>query len=188
MLYNFSTLSLTLAARAVNSYMQHPQSSLPQVRISMPRDNFEVSDRRNANFFMVFNDLYDRFAAQLGPYGLAVYMGLCRYANRRDECWPSHGRIAADTGMSRRQVLREVAKLEALQLVEIHRRKNAPHLYILLDSCDTQSHRECDTQSHRCDSQSHKQNTKTRKSPDKVNKKEERRNYRPAEYADIILG
>lgn len=154
----------------------------------MPRnDDFEISDRRSTNFFMVFNDLYDRFGAKLGPYGLAVYMGLCRYANRRDECWPSHGRIAADTGMSRRQVLREIVKLESLKLIEVHRRKHTVHLYILLDSCDTQSHLPCDTQSHRCDTQSHKQNKKTRNTPTRVNKKEER-TYRPAEYADIILG
>jgi hypothetical protein len=37
---------------------------------------FTVQDRRRKGFFTVDNELYDRFGSKLGPYGLAVYIGL----------------------------------------------------------------------------------------------------------------
>jgi hypothetical protein len=155
----------------------------------MPRKNsgstFEIRDRRRPGYLRVYNDLYDRFGAELGPYGLAVYMALCRYANRDSECWPSHETIAKGTGMSRRQVIREVAKLERLQVIAIERSKHTSHVYILLDTCDTQSHLPRDTQSHPCDTQSHKQDLIKKNTSNISNKKE---GYRPPEYADIILG
>ena len=83
---------------------------------------------------MVFNDLYDKHGAQLGPYGLAVYMALCRYANREDECWPSYARIAKGTGVSRRQIVREIQKMESLGIIEVGRTQGGVSVYILLDT------------------------------------------------------
>ena len=101
-------------------------------------DKFEVRDRR-PGFLRVDNTLYDRYGAELGPYGLAVYMALCRYTNQDSECWPSYGKIAKGTGMSRRQVIREVAKMEHLQIIAIERNHHTSNVFILLDTSDTQS-------------------------------------------------
>lgn len=153
----------------------------------MPRNfdkPFIVRDRR-PGYLRVYNDLYDRYGAQLGPYGLAVYVALCRYANHDSECWPSHTTIAKGTGMSRRQVIREVNKLEELGVIAVERSTHSSHVYILLDTCDTQSHLPCDTQSHPRDSQSHKQDPIKKVTPPSKNKGS--KNYRPDEYADIIL-
>lgn len=145
----------------------------------MPRnDTFIVRDRR-PGYLRVYNDLYDRFGARLGPYGLAVYVALCRYANAESECWPSHTTIAKGTGMSRRQVIREVNKLEQLGVIAVERSKHSSHVYILLDTCDTQSHLPCDTQSHPRDSQSHKQYPINKGIHKGSNKK---KSYQPEDY------
>ena len=149
-------------------------------------DNFVVRDRR-PGYLRVYNDLYDRFGAQLGPYGLAVYMALCRYANQDSECWPSYGTIAKGTGMSRRQAMREVAKLEALHIIEVQREERKPCIFILLDTSDTQSPALV-THSHQpSDTQSPKQSPVNKITHRGMNKKDGSKNYRPDEYADVIL-
>ena len=106
--------------------------------MSNRNDTFIVRDRR-PGFLRVYNDLYDNYGAQLGPYGLAVYVALCRYANQDSECWPSFATIAKGTGMSRRQVIREISKLEALRIIAVDRVPRKPSTFILLDTSDTQS-------------------------------------------------
>ena len=104
----------------------------------MPSDTFVVRDRR-PGFLRVDNDVYDRFGAQLGPYGLAAYVALCRYANQDSECWPSYSTIAKGTGMSKRQVMREIVKLEGLKIIAVERNQHTSNVFILLDTSDTQS-------------------------------------------------
>jgi len=149
-------------------------------------DTFVVRDRR-PGFLRVDNDLYDRFGSQLGPYGLAVYMALCRYVNHDSECWPSYGTIAKGTGMSRRQVMREVVKLEDLKVIAVERNQHTSNVFILLDTSDTQSLLGV-THSHSpSDTQSPKQSPVNKITHRGRNKKEAGKNYRPAEYADVIL-
>jgi len=153
----------------------------------MPSDTFVVRDRR-PGFLRVDNDLYDRFGPQLGPYGLAVYMALCRYVNQDSECWPSYSTIAKGTGMSKRQVIREVAKLEQLKIIAVERNQHTSNVFILLDTSDTQSLLGV-THSHSpSDTQSPKQSPINKISHRGMNKKDAgTKNYRPAEYADIIV-
>lgn len=148
-------------------------------------DNFIVRDRR-PGYLRVYNDLYDRFGAQLGPYGLAVYVALCRYANQDSECWPSYNTIAKGTGMSRRKVIYEVQKMERLQIIAIERSHHTSNVFVLLD-----------TSAHHAplpgvqDALPHAPHA-PKQSPLKKNthqgKNKEKKNYRPDEYADIILG
>lgn len=119
-------------------------------------DTFVVRDRR-PGYLRVYNDLYDRFGPQLGPYGIAVYVALCRYANQDSECWPSYNTIARGTGMSKRQVMREVVKLEELKIIAVERNQHTSNVFVLLDTSDTQSPGGSDTQSPPSDSQSPKQ-------------------------------
>lgn len=101
----------------------------------MPQDNgtFIIRDRR-PGFLRVYNDLYDTYGAQLGPYGLAVYVALCRYANQDSEAWPSYSTIARGTGMSRRKVIYEIQRMEALHIIAIERNQNTSNIFILLDT------------------------------------------------------
>ncbi len=124
--------------------------------------------------------------------GLPVYMGLCRYANQDSECWPSYGTLARGTGMSRRQVIREVAKLEGLNIIAVERNHHTANVFVLLDTSDTQSPLPSDTQSPPSDRQSPKQDLIKKITHKRNNKKKEvverKTGYRPAEHADIIIG
>lgn len=150
-------------------------------------DTFVVRDRR-PGFLRVYNDLYDKFGSALGPYGLAVYVALCRYSNQDSECWPSYNTIAKGTGMSRRQVIREVAKLEQLSIIAIERNQHTSNVFILLDTSDSQSLPPV-THSHSpSDSQSPKQSPVNKITHRGSNKSgDSRKNYHPVEYSDVIL-
>lgn len=148
-------------------------------------DTFIVRDRR-PGYLRVYNDLYDRFGAQLGPYGLAVYVALCRYANQDSECWPSYNTIAKGTGMSRRKVIYEVQKMEQLGIIAIERNHHTSNVFILLDTSAS-----CAPLPGAHDAPPHarhapKQDTVKKNTRNSKNK--EKKNYRPDEYADIILG
>lgn len=162
---------------------------------------FSVEDRRKQGYFTVDNVLIDDYGAQLGPYGIATYTALARFANKDSECWPSHDTVAKRTGMSKRQVGREVAKLANLKLIEIvprfdpETKEHKANLYILLEvggidtqsiGIDTQSTGGMDTQSRPMVSVTNRTNLK-KKYTHQSNKKKER-SYRPAEYAHIIRG
>jgi hypothetical protein len=159
----------------------------------MPTDpTFEVVDRRKRGYFTVDNVLLDVYGAQLGPYGIAVYCCLARFANREQECWPSFETIAKRTGMSRRQVVREIALLEQLEIIAMtprldDRGRHRSNLYILLDivgNGDTQSPRMV-THSHpSSDRQSPKQSLKN----SDLGSQDRKKKYIPDEYADIIIG
>ena len=110
-----------------------PSTSSPPLDVP-----FIVRDHRRKGFFTIDNELLDRYGDQLGPYGLAVYMALARFANQEGTCWPSLATIAKRTGMSRMQVIREIAKLQALQLIAVEHQCSEmgihrANLYILLD-------------------------------------------------------
>ena len=53
-----------------------------------------------------------------------VLLALADRSNDQGECWPSMARIAIDCGLSRHTVMRSVAKLRQLGLVETTQRKN----------------------------------------------------------------
>jgi len=152
-------------------------------------DTFVVRDRR-PGFLRVDNELYDRFGAQLGPYGLAVYMALCRYVNQDSECWPSYSTIAKGTGMSRRKVIYEIQLMEALNIIAVERNQHTSNVFILLDT----SAQHAPPPVHRVHSPSAqhapKQSPVNKVTPRGRNKKGSASagsDYRPAEYGDIII-
>jgi len=92
--------------------------------------------KRAKGRFMVDNQLLDEFGTLLGPYGLAVYMVLARYANNEtQECWPSTRKIAELTGMSRTTVKKELRTLQRLGVVTVQsgRGRYNPNRYTLQD-------------------------------------------------------
>ena len=147
-------------------------------------DTLVIRDRR-PGYLKVYNDLYDNYGAELGPYGHAVYVALCRYANQDSECWPSFATIARGTGMSRRKVIYEVQKLERLGIIAIERAERKPSTFILLDTSAPRAPGLVHAVHHPSAQHAPKQSL-INKSTSKGNNS--KKNYRPDEYADIILG
>jgi hypothetical protein len=82
-----------------------------------------IRQRRTAERFFVDNAIIDEFGDQLSPYGLAVYVALCRHADiDSQECYPSHSTLAKETGMGEASVKKAVRKLEDLGLVRVSER------------------------------------------------------------------
>lgn len=157
--------------------------------MSRSNDTFVVRDRR-PGYLRVYNDLYDNYGAQLGPYGLAVYVALCRYANQDSECWPSFATIAKGTGMSRRKVIYEIQKLERLGIIAVDRVPRQASTFILLDTSAPHApalvHHMHQPSAQDAPEQS-PINKITHRGMNK-SKSSEKKDYRPAEYADVILG
>lgn len=102
--------------------------------------NIDVRDEREPGHFWADNEVYDHFGKRIGPMGLAVYMGLCRYA-KAGVSFPSIPRLAADLGIKSEQTVRKaLAKLEEVELIRVERRPAEPeakrgtqtHRYFLL--------------------------------------------------------
>jgi hypothetical protein len=76
----------------------------------------------------------ERFAAELGPLGLAVYVCLLKHANQHGRAWPKQVRMAQMLGMGRRSVCDAIQRLQRMGLVTVGKmaRKKA-RLYTLLD-------------------------------------------------------
>lgn len=103
----------------------------------MPRknDDFIVRDNRGPKYLKVYNDFYDQFGAVLGPYGLAVYIALCRYIDvDSSECNPSYLTLAKGTGMSRRKAIDVIKEMERLHIIAVERTPYRPNVFILLDT------------------------------------------------------
>ena len=147
-------------------------------------DELVVLDKRRRGFFILDNEVIDAFAnapgtvtwtrkpkrpgtppqrveirRALGPQGIAVYAVLVRMADRAShKARPSLGAIADMLGMSRRQVIREVERLQAVRLVRVttnrkpNSRELAPSTYELLPV--TKTRLGGDSQSLGSDSQS----------------------------------
>ena len=138
-------------------------------------EQFNIRDRRGNKRYFIDNILLrGGWGKAIGPYGIAVYNALCIHADAdSQDCWPSHQTIADLTGMSRRQVVREVAKLEAYNIIASKPSENYDSkTYILLaydewlpvDAIDvTHSHRGCDRESQGDVTGSHTNKTQVNK-------------------------
>lgn len=153
---------------------------------------FEVQDRRKRGYFTIDNVLLDVYGKEIGPFAIAVYAVLARFANSDSECWPGYATIAERTGMSTKQVGREITKLAAKQIISVTPRYNpetkvhSSNLYTLLDitgGMDCVSIGGMDCVSIPMDRKS------PRRKPNKkdIAKENDKRNYRPAEYDGIII-
>ena len=96
----------------------------------------EVHDARSGVFWM-HDRILDVYAQPLGPYGLSVYVLLCRRANKNHESHPAVKRIAHDLGISDSQAKRELKKLRDLGLIKVEARRKAnrqtSNVYTILD-------------------------------------------------------
>ena len=98
----------------------------------------QIRDERGRDRFFTDNELIDGgYGSRLGPYGIAIYVALVRHADyTSQDSWPSYQRLADETGMSRRQAMREVEELCALKMLVKHPRQDdkgdpTSNLYVL---------------------------------------------------------
>jgi len=64
------------------------------------------------------NSIIDECAAQIGIYGLGIYVAIKRHLNQKTgDCYPSYNTIARKLGIDRSTVIRYVKKLKALKLL-----------------------------------------------------------------------
>lgn len=82
-------------------------------------EQFKVRDRRGGDRYFIDNALLrGGWGNKLGPYGIAVYNALALHADADDQdAYPSYGTIARLTGMSKRQAMREIEKLEQSNII-----------------------------------------------------------------------
>jgi len=95
-----------------------------------------IRDRRRRHWHWSPDIIIDLYGALLGPHGLAIYYALSRYANRETETVTlSVATLGKKTGMSERQVRRELRKLEEYGLISVVQRGrfSLPNKYTLLD-------------------------------------------------------
>jgi hypothetical protein len=101
-------------------------------------EKMQIRDRRTVRRFFIDNIILDEYGKKLGPYGIAVYTALCRFANLEDQtCYPSVATIAKRTGMSENKARKCIHELEEMGLISIQPRccNGSPtsNLYTILD-------------------------------------------------------
>ncbi|MDD2765860.1 MAG: helix-turn-helix domain-containing protein [Opitutaceae bacterium] len=95
----------------------------------------EVRDARGNNRFMIDNAIIDVYGPIIGPYGLALYIAICRHSDREtQESYPRVKTLAKETGMSGRQVHNKLEQLCELGLLRVVSGKEAGqrNVYVLL--------------------------------------------------------
>lgn len=97
----------------------------------------QVRDKRANNRYFIDNVLLrGGWGAKLGPHGIAVYNAIALHAdNDTQVAYPSYKKIADLTGMSPRQVPRELEKLARYRIIHIESRaaERKSSLITLLD-------------------------------------------------------
>ncbi len=101
----------------------------------MVSTKFQVRDLRQKQWFIVDDRYLNGYARLLGPYASMVYFVLCRHADSRfQSCYPSISLIAAKVGISERQVMRSIRKLQEYNIIRVGKRpRHNANVYHLLD-------------------------------------------------------
>lgn len=85
--------------------------------------NDKLEDGRRRPFYMIDNDIIDKYGAQMGVYGIAVYNLLSRYANSKGErAFPSYQTIAKKLNIGRKKVIDTIKMLVDLELIHKEQR------------------------------------------------------------------
>ena len=85
-------------------------------------ESVAVTDARQSGVFWLANDIIDKHGRELGPFGIAAYCALVRHADKAGRCFPSLATLANETGMSKSSLLRALADIQRLGLVNVERR------------------------------------------------------------------
>lgn len=97
-----------------------------------------VRDFRNKNFFLMDDAYLNGYAKLVSPSVTAVYMSLCRHADKLQKSFPSIQLLAEEHSLSVSTVQRAIRKLVSLNIISRERTKASNgkwinNTYILLD-------------------------------------------------------
>jgi hypothetical protein len=81
--------------------MEHPQNNMDYVK-----GNFEIVP----NMHLI---------PQMIGSTVKVYLAICKFSNKRGQCYPSYTTIGQWAGISRRQVIRSIKELERLRVITV---------------------------------------------------------------------
>ena len=99
----------------------------------MQQEKIEIRDIRKKEWFWVDDMFFNTYAKIFGPGVLAVYIALCRYADKEQKCFPSINRISDDIRLSRPVVIESLKILEYLKIIKKKRvGKTCNNRYFLL--------------------------------------------------------
>lgn len=107
----------------------------------MTEKTFKVRDLRKKEQFIIDDSYLNGYAKIFGPSGTAVYLSLCRRANKEQFCFPSERLIAKDHGITEktaRKYLRLIEKVNIIRIEKERRRdgKYQHKIYYLLDKSE----------------------------------------------------
>src|SRR5262245_18618661 len=100
-------------------------------------DNLTLHVRsiHTTRWLWIDNAVYDRYAAQLGPEGLGVYVGLARYANNKTaKCWPSMTRLATEMGTDLYTIEAALERIVSAGLLHVSQEPGKGTVLTLLDA------------------------------------------------------
>jgi len=96
-------------------------------------ERIEIRDIRDPGWFYIDNEIIDKYGAELGVYGIAVYTILARHAHHSSQrAWPSVSTMAERLGTARRKIIEAIEKLEELNLIKVERSRGRSNIYTLL--------------------------------------------------------
>ncbi len=78
-----------------------------------------VRDGRKPGWFHIDNELIDRYGADAGAIGVAVYCALARYADRDGRAFPSYKRLSESLHIARNTLVAALRRLESMELITI---------------------------------------------------------------------
>ena len=92
----------------------------------------KIVDRRFDGFFQVPDILIDEYVRVIGMGAVAVYLSMCRHANRDRQSWPGMRKMCFELGMGASTVNRGIKVLEAHSMIKVDRKHRAFNIYSLL--------------------------------------------------------
>lgn len=97
-----------------------------------------IRDGRNPGFYQIHNAVLDDHGAAIGPYGIALYNALCRFASYGGTSYPSHKTLGDLVGMGKVSVVKYLKVLQDHGLIKIENRTSEhgdpdSNLYTVLD-------------------------------------------------------
>jgi hypothetical protein len=104
----------------------------------MADKSFTIRDNRKRGHYRIDNEfMLEGYAAILKPYGIAAYDAIVLHVGANtQQGWPSYGRIASLTGMTRRQAIFEVKRLEEMNLINVERSGHETNCITLIDQSE----------------------------------------------------
>lgn len=107
----------------------------------MNNETFRVRDLRIKEKFWMDDTYLNGYAKYLKPMATAVYLSLCRHANKEQSCFPAEETIAKEHGISERTVRSKVALLKGWNLIRSKRTRSQDgkwlhNTYFLLDKSE----------------------------------------------------